>query len=140
MSTFTIGDTEFGVDLEESERSIDTTQPNVIELMLEVYGDQERFDAITDDDESEWSWALYPPHFYLRGLTVPSSTVNDFVELPKPDDNDEIEAAIYIMEHNPVYDLRILIVPHSHVETLGMVEVMGRPQRFHLKSEMNLVA
>lgn len=56
MNSFKIGKTEFGTG------KISFTVTNNL-INLEINGNDQTFNSIMEDDNNEWSWALYPQKF-----------------------------------------------------------------------------
>lgn len=133
MAEFTIDGTDFGIDLAESTFSLDALDGATV-VNAEIHGNQEQYDSITENEDSEWSWTLYPPHFYLRDFPadVDSATGNGSAQVAI-DDLDEYEVAIYLMEHNDVDDVTVKIVPERSLEISGRVFLSGRPHDFTIK-------
>ena len=121
MNTFTIGGTEFGINLAESTVELDQTI-----LTLHIRSDEKVFTALTDDEDSEWSWALYPPHLYIHGLETKAgqATLNG---------DEDADVAIYMMEHNTILEAEVMLTPGHGVELSGVVELMGEEKPFHVR-------
>ncbi len=131
MQQFRIGDTDFGIDARTSSFTVDTTDPERPTITIEIFGDQSAFDALTADDDSEWSWALYPPSFYLYSFPAqvdPSTGIA--TSRVKLDDVDDYEFAIYMMEHNNVDNVTIQLIPDKSLELSGRVDLFGEEHDF----------
>lgn len=88
MNMFKIGDTDFGIG------KVSFSVKNDL-LDLDITGSDDVFDKLMEDDNSEWSWALYPPRLYLRGVPFKGN------ELVIDDDLlNNYDITLYIMEHN----------------------------------------
>ena len=100
VKRFTIGNTEFGIDLAASSFDVDTSGAEGPTITIEIAGDRSTFDPLTVDDDAEWSWALHPPAFYLRGFPLTKADSNDaMLAHVKRDDVEDYEFSIYMMEH-----------------------------------------
>ena len=71
MTVFSIGDTNFDVDFAKSSISLEEDGTGMVELNIDIHGDDDEFMRLTEPDDAEWSWALYPPAFFLHGLRIP---------------------------------------------------------------------
>ena len=143
-ASFTINGTEFGIDLVKSSFSVvmndaSTGFENEGEITIEIYGDTETFSQINADyDTSDWSWASYPPHFYIREYyiekTAASQTITANAE-SYAGHYSGYEHAIYMMEHSDVYDNKIEIEPDNSVKITGRVDLFGKIQDFKIHWE-----
>jgi len=133
VNTFTIDGTEFGVNPATSLLSLARDDSGEVILMFELEGDQAQYDALTEPEDGEWSWTLYPPHLYIRGLRVPqaASSIPSVINLPRPG---EIEAALYLMAHNEISNLS-LFVSSARIEVTGEVDLFGEVKQFQAKFE-----
>ncbi len=61
MSSFKIGNTEFGIGKISFSIKSDL-------LTLEINGNDDVFDELMKSENCEWSWALYPPRIYFRSV------------------------------------------------------------------------
>jgi hypothetical protein len=130
MNVFVIGETDFGVNVEESYlRTVGECEGQRV-LQLEVVGDTDIFDHISEAEE--WSWALYPPKFYLRGLPVPSDLFESEAMLSL-EHNDAYECSLYMMEHNAVRNLEVKFYSAREVELRGNVDLLGHDRRFSIR-------
>ncbi|WP_283150504.1 hypothetical protein [Silvimonas soli] len=120
MNTFIIGSTEFGIDPGKSTIVHDRGQ-----LTLEIRGDEHVFTILTCNEDSEWSWALYPPHLYIRGLETKGgkAVLNG---------QDDVEVALYMMEHNTILEATVSLTPANGVEVSGLVDLIGEVQPFRV--------
>jgi hypothetical protein len=127
MAHFEIDGTNFGVDANESRFDLDRTNVGDPLLTVEVRGDEDEYERITNDDSSPWSWTLYPPHFYLRGYPVPASAGIEKTTIHlRPEDADDYDVALYMMEHNAVDDVEIVVSDATRIEISGRVELDGK--------------
>lgn len=111
MNSFKLGNTEFGIgDVQFS------VKDNLLEL--EIAGNDAVFKELTGEEDCEWSWALYPPEIYFRG--VPFTGRNIVVNT---DFSDQYDIALYMMEH---YDFTgTLEISDSSIDISGQVEIDG---------------
>ena len=143
-ASFTINGTEFGIDLSKSSFSVvmndaSTGFENEGELTIEIYGNEETFKQINADyDASDWSWASYPPHFYIREYYVEkvagSTTIVANAE-SYAGNYSGYEHAIYMMEHSDVYDNKVELDPDNNVKVTGRVDLFGEIYDFKIQWE-----
>lgn len=70
-------------------------------LSLTLNGDEDLFDALSEDEDGPWSWALYPPKLYFHEL--PFDPDEKTIRLRIDEELlDECDIALYLMEHNDV--------------------------------------
>jgi hypothetical protein len=130
---FTIDDTDFGIDEAKSSFKLEILNSGDAVIDAEVYGDQKRYDEVTGDyDSSPWSWALYPPHFYMRSYPATGGlSAGAFRAVVSTDDLDEYEVAIYLMEHNDV-DAVEVIADRRTLRATGVVILSGKRHPFSI--------
>ena len=132
MNAFVIGDTQFGVDVPKSFLRVVNDDGDRGFLELEVRGDADIFDRLSEGES--WSWALYPPKFYLLGLPVPRPPANHVATLTSAD-RDVCDCALYLMTHNDVDDVEVRFHASNDVEVSGIVDLFGEKQRFRIRYE-----
>jgi hypothetical protein len=104
-------------------------------LTLEIHGNEKLYKELTADENSEWSWTLYPPHFYLRDYPVSEKTKGKVRQIKlKSEDAAHFDVALYLMEHNAVEDVTIKVDEHR-LEVTGQVDLMGEPRDFRIRLE-----
>lgn len=111
MNSFKIGDTEFGIG--DVQLSIEDGLVN-----LEITGSEEIFNELTENDDCEWNWALYPPKIYFRNVPFNDKTIvvdEEFL--------DQHDIALYLMEHNDFTGTLELTNKNIHIE--GKADIMG---------------
>ena len=134
MASFVINGTDFGINAARSRFNVTRSFFRGASLDVEIEGDQGRFDAIKSAADSEWSWALYPPSFYLRAYPIPKPKDTQPIDLRlQPGDTEKYDVALYMMEHNPVADLTIHLVPGTEIVIAGRVELFGEPGEFRIE-------
>ncbi len=98
--------------LEESDFEIDNDfRFSFVEgiLNLDVCGNQKVFDDLTEDESHPYSWALYPPKFYIHDLPLGLDTdINNFEYIITEDDVDEYEIDLYLMEYCTVFPCKVI--------------------------------
>src|SRR6266568_4663064 len=110
MGDFFIGNTNFGVEAEKSYFDLTKAADGRLLLSVEIRGNEKVYHSISADEESEWSWTLYPPYFYLGGYTVPEQVRgNERTIKLKPEDYQLFDVALYLMEHNNVEGVTIKV-------------------------------
>lgn len=129
MDIFSIGGTHFAVDAAKSRISLDAQGEGMLEVNIDIHGDDEVFMRLTEDEEGEWSWALYPPVFFLHGLRLAAGAPAGG---PPGRHDDAQEAGIYMMEYRDIAALDILALSARRVAMSGMVDFYGKQLPFHL--------
>ena len=133
LASFKIGGTEFGIDLEKSSfvAEPDGSMGDYL-IDLEIYGSDDRFEKIKLGSEgAKWSWATYPPHFYLREF--PGEKLDGATEVIAGGSANYYEVAIYMMEHSDVSDLKISVNPESNLTVTGKVDLWGTTHDFEVQ-------
>ena len=130
-ASFVINGTEFGINVVESSFVVDTSDPPEQLVTIEIRGDKDIFEKLSGDENSEWSWALYPPHFYIREF--PGEKVAGSSKVVAGGSADYYELAIYMMEHNDVSDLKIEIDPQKTLHVTGRVDIFGETHDFEIR-------
>lgn len=125
MNTFTIDGTEFGINLSESNFEL-----NQALLSLEIHGDEQVFTALMDNEDSEWSWALYPPYLYIRSLETKAGKA-------ALNGDEDFDVALYMMEHNTILEACVSLTSGCGVEISGLVDLMGEEKSFHVRFTQN---
>ena len=78
-------------------------------LDLDISSDESVFDALTEDDSHPYSWALYPPKFYISGLKIPRTTdLNNFEYTLSEYDIDVYDIGLYFMDYYTVFPCKIV--------------------------------
>jgi hypothetical protein len=118
MNTFKIGTTEFGIGKIDFE--IDRKKSIITELVIS--GDEDVFEKLSEDEDGEWSWALYAPEIYLRG--IPFKETNGTISFTVDEDFlGEHEAALYMMEHGDFF--AEVNINNKVVKIKGRADIMG---------------
>ncbi len=134
MQQFKIGSTDFGIDTATSTFALDTTDPAKPTITIEVAGDPAIFEQLKADEEGEWSWALYPPGFYLRKFPAEVDPATGIATAHVVlDDVDHYEFAILMMEHNNVDNVTVKLVPEKSLEVSGTVDLLGEVDDFTIR-------
>lgn len=132
--SFVIGDTDFGINVDESSFEIDNSDPTKPLLMIEIIGSGEEFEKLTAEEDSKWSWALDTPHFYIRDFPAsPGDKVGDVSATASLDDIDEYELAIYMMKHSDIDDVKIQIKDSKALDITGKVDLLGETHNFAIR-------
>jgi len=130
---FKIDDTDFKIDRKRSRVKLRFAEDGSATIDADIYGDKSQYEAITEDDNSPWSWTLYPPHFYLHDYPANIGKVEGMATaMITVDDLDEHEAAIYLIEHNDIDDV-IVTIADGGLSAKGTVFLSGRPHSFSIK-------
>jgi hypothetical protein len=129
---FKIDNTDFRIDQTKSRFKLRRAKNGSATLDAEIHGDESHYETITADEDSPWSWTLYPPHFYLRSFPAKvgkdAGKASAHVTL---DDLSEHEAAIYLMEHNDI-DNVVITVDGPLFQAKGTVLLLGSPLAFSI--------
>src|SRR2546430_296486 len=116
MTSFSINGTDFGINAARSRFGVTRSFFRGASLDVEIEGDQARFNAIKAAEDSEWSWALYPPSFSLRAYPMPKPKDTQPIDLRlQPGDTEKYDVALYMMQHNPVADVTIHLIADSEI-------------------------
>jgi hypothetical protein len=133
LDEFLIGDTNFGVEREKSRFDLTKAADGRLLLTIEIRGNEKIYDDLSAADDSEWSWTLYPPYFYLRDYPVPETSDGNNVAIKlKAEDSDEFDLAIYLMEHFDVEGVAINVCG-DRIEISGRVNLTDEPRPFSIK-------
>ena len=97
MKKFIIDDDDFGIGKVTCD--IDWENKTINELV--IFADEETFGNLSDDEEGNWNWALYPPELYFRG--IPFELKDNKIVIPITDEIlDDFDVALYFMSHNDI--------------------------------------
>ena len=130
---FKIDGTEFKIDRKKSRVKLRVAKDGTAKIDADIYGDKKQYGIITEDEDSSWSWTLYPPHFYLHDFPAKIGRVEGKATAKiSIDDLDENEAAIYLIEHNDIDDV-IVTIDDGGLTAKGIVFLSGRPNSFSIK-------
>lgn len=97
MNTFTIDQTEFLIDPAQSFVRLSEEDGETC-FDIEIYGDEDQHEKVTEPEDSKFNWTIYPPQFYLRAY--PGDSLDNVNLDLSIDDLDYSEIAVYFMEHN----------------------------------------
>lgn len=129
MTVFSIGDTNFAVDIAKSNISLEAHGSSMLELNIDIHGDDDVFMCLTEPDDAEWSWALYPPAFFLHGLRIPQGALSIGMLDLYPDAE---ESGIYMMDYGDVSAVNIIELSARRLLVSGMVDLCGKRLPFHI--------
>jgi hypothetical protein len=132
MTVFTIGDTNFEVDVAKSSISLEEDGTGMVELNIDIHGDDDVFMRLTEPDDAEWSWALYPPAFFLHGLRIPEGQEGAFAIGMLDTHPEAEESGIYMMEYGDVSAVNIIELSARRLLVSGMVDLCGKRLPFHI--------
>ena len=121
MNSFKIGNTEFGIG------KVSFSVENDL-LDLEITGSDDAFNELMEDDNCEWSWALYPPRVYFHAVPYKENEIvidTDFLN--------HYETALYMMEHNDL--LGNLKITDNSIDFLGQVYIEGKALTLAISAE-----
>ena len=130
MHVFSIGDTNFEVDVAKSRISVSAQADGMWEVNIRIEADDDVFMRLTEDDDAPWSWALYPPAFLLQGLLVAGTDGAPVQMLAVDAGNTDCESALYMMEYRDVADLRLVELSAQRLAVTGKVDFDGKSLPF----------
>ncbi|MCM2564627.1 MULTISPECIES: hypothetical protein [Janthinobacterium] len=132
MTVFSIGNTNFEVNVAKSNISLEAHGSGMLELNIDIHGDDEVFMRLTEPEDAEWSWALYPPAFFLHGLRIPEGQGGAF-SIGMLDMHPEAEeSGIYMMEYGDVSAVNIIELSADRLAVSGMVDLCSKRLPFHI--------
>lgn len=123
MRIFSIGDTNFAVDATKSRIRLDALDNGMVEIDIDIHGDDEVFMRLTEPEDGEWSWALHPPAFFLHGLKIPQGAA---VTGPLERHADAGDSGIYMMEYGDISAVDIMELSARRLAVSGMVDLSGK--------------
>jgi hypothetical protein len=132
MSYFKIGNTDFKID-KGFEFTYQKDGDKFI-VDLEINGDEDYFETLTEDDDSKWSWAMYAPKLYLRGITI--ANPNSFELALTNDLLEECEIGCYMMEHCDVFGS--ISYKNETLEIEGDVVISGIRDKISIRLETKI--
>ena len=132
MQKFIIGKDNFGV----GKVICKIDKKNLIISDLTIIGDQDTYNKLSLGDESSWSWTLYPPELYLRGIPYQLKGGKIQVEITEDTPLDEFEVALYLMEHN--YLEGTFIIDENEILFFdGIADIFGEEMKLELQVNLN---
>ncbi|STR28028.1 Uncharacterised protein [Janthinobacterium lividum] len=132
MTVFSIGDTNFEVDVAKSSIGLEVHGRGMLEINIDIHGDDDVFMRLTEPDDAEWSWALYPPVFFLHGLRIPEGQEATLAIGMLDTHPDAEESGIYMMEYGEVSAVNIVELSAGRLLVTGMVDLCGKRLPFHI--------
>lgn len=132
MTVFSIGGTNFEVDVAKSGIRLEGDGSGLLELNIDIHGDDDVFMRLTEEDDAEWAWALYPPAFFLHGLRVQAGPQGEFTAGPLDTESDAEESGIYMMEYGDVSAVHVVELSARRLAMSGMVDLCGQRLPFHI--------
>jgi len=132
MNVFSIGDTNFAVDVAKSRISLVAHANGMQEINIKIEADDEVFMRLTEDDDAPWSWALYPPSFILRGLLVAGADAAPVHMLAVDASSTDGECSLYMMEYRDVAELRLVELSAQRLAISGKVDFFGNSLPFSI--------
>ncbi|MEF2265779.1 hypothetical protein V3C40_03205 [Janthinobacterium sp. LS2A] len=130
MYIFSIGDTNFEVDVAKSRISLEARADGMREINITIEADDDVFMRLTEEDDAPWSWALYPPSFSLQGLLVAGPDAAPVQMLAVDAGNPQCESALYMMKYRDVADLRLEELSAQRLAVTGSVDFFGKSLPF----------
>lgn len=130
MQIFSIGDTNFDVDVAKSRISVAACADGMREINIRIDADDEAFLRLTEDEDAPWSWALYPPSFILQGLLLAGTDGAPVQMLAVDASNADCECSLYVMDYHDVSDLRLVELSAQRLALTGKVDIDGKDLPF----------
>ncbi len=128
--TFVIGGTDFGVDRGSVKVEFPLRPDGLVNVHLEVGGDESVFESVCDDER--WSWALYPPFFYVRMFPVSPADAELVrpIQITKRDETFEMN--LYMMEYCEVTSV-VIRRDVDGISVEGRVDMWGQDMPFRIQ-------
>jgi hypothetical protein len=133
MHTFRIGDTNFGVDTDASSVEVLPNKDGKFDLYIEVAGQQDIFDALCEGEDSAWSWALYPPFLFIRGVPLSRELAEVSAPIQVPEWHDTLEMGLYMMAYSTISEVTIQLGSFNEVVVRGCVDFWGEKRSFEVR-------
>jgi hypothetical protein len=130
---FRIDKTDFKIDIKKSRFHLRISENGEATIDADIYGDETQYERITENEDSPWSWTLYPPHFYIHAFPATADrTKRKATAKVSLTDAEEYEVAVYLMEHNDVDEVSISI-DGSTFSAKGIVFLFGKRHSFSIE-------
>ena len=131
MGKFIIGTDDFGV----GSVTYKVDKSKLIIKDLTITGNEEAFDELSDNDDSDWSFALYPPELYLRDVSF--KLLDGKIEAAITEEiYDDCDVALYLMEHNDVEG--VFTIDQNGVFLFdGVAYISGEEMKLKLEVSLN---
>ena len=130
MQIFSIGDTNFEVDVAKSRISVSAQADGMREVNIKIEADDDVFMQLTEDDDAPWSWALYPPSFILQGLLLAGTDGAPVQMLAVDASKTDCECSLYMMDYHDVSALRLVELSAQRLALTGKVDFDGKDLPF----------
>lgn len=131
MQKFIIGNDNFGV----GEVSYKIDEENSIINDLTITGDKQTFESLSDNEDGEWSWTLYPPKLYLR--EIPFELKGDKIQVTITEEIlDNCDVALYLMKHNDIKGT-FTIDKNETFLFEGITYISGKEMKLELEVSLN---
>lgn len=109
---------EYKFSIDKSESTIEVGESQIIDLTIKA--SEKEFESLSESESFEFSWALYSPMFYARGLKLDKK--KQFIVTNE--NMFDHEVALYFMEHNNV---KVNIsLKNDSVLIAGFADVFGK--------------
>lgn len=133
MHIFSIGGTDFAVDGVKSSVRMEALGDGMLEVNIDVHGDDEVFMRLTEAEDGEWSWALYPPVLFLHGLRMAEGPSGAVAVGPPGTHAAAGEAGVYMMAYRDIAAVEITALSARRLAMSGTVDFDGRQLPFHIE-------
>jgi len=128
--SFVIGETEFGIDPASVKVEFPLRPDGLANVHIEVGASETVFERLCEDEE--WSWALYPPFFFIRLYPVSPQDAALSCPIAIPARDESFEMNLYMMEYCAV-DSVVLRKEAGGIEISGRVDLWGRDMPFRIQ-------
>ena len=132
MNIFSIGKTNFEIDFSKSKIDFDVQDNVARKLSINIHGSKDIFMRLSEPDDAEWSWALYPPSFFLRGVVVKDIEQSEVKSCDIGDNIEDLELGIYMMEYSDLSEVKILELSTKRLVISGKVDFWGESLPFEI--------
>ncbi len=135
-TSFKIDQTDFGIDVEYSKVELDRSDPEQPTVSVTIAGNQKTFEALTVDEDAEWSWSLSPPEFRFEEVPITlDPATKKWTAAVEFEDVDDYEFSILMMNYNSLHAVRLTIDQENTVEIAGRVDMFGEMKPFAIRWE-----
>lgn len=132
MQKFIIGTNDFGV----GEVTFKIDKENSIINNLTIVADEETFQKLSDDEDGEWFWVLYPPRLYFK--EIPFELKDDKIEIIITEEIlDNCDVALYLMEHDDIGG-KFIINKNGIFVFEGCTYISGKEVKLELEVNLTL--
>ena len=132
MGQFLLGTTDFGIG--EITFEINTLEKYVIDLT--IHGNETMTNKLSENENGEWSWVIYPPKLYIREVPYTEKNGNIYIDITE-DMLDEYDIALYLAEHNDL-EGTLQISPAGALNFTGTTFLSGDKTTVEISAKVEL--